>query len=188
MGEYADDALDMEFRQMGVFGFRGGFFGSFDPELEPRPYQHVPPDYFRKDYDGDVYVVCGPCGLHAVLANGFQVYGRRDLENKAFWVCTKCGDRVGCHPHTNEPLGYLANAATRAMRSRLHAAFDPIWRKGAMSRGDAYQWLAWATGIEVSVCHFGMMDLDQLQLCFDAIAKRFPENIPNLSNIANFKF
>lgn len=183
MGEYADMELDRCFDMEDVFG--SGFFSG---RSRPRQYQHVPPNYARYDADGDPYVVCGRCALCAVMLSGWQVYRRDDLRNKMFWVCTKCGDRVGCHPGTNDPLGYLADAPTRAMRSRLHAAFDPIWRNGAMSRGDAYQWLARATGIEVSVCHFGMMGLDQLQLCHDAIAREFPGNIPNLSNIANFKF
>jgi len=44
-------------------------------------------------------------------------------------------------------MGRLANAQLRSARRDAHASFDSLWRDGAMSRSQAYAWLAAALGI-----------------------------------------
>jgi hypothetical protein len=57
-----------------------------------------------------------------------------------------------------KPLGRLARASLRKAKQRAHAAFDPIWRGGRMSRDKAYKWLAGKLGIPKGDCHIGMFD------------------------------
>jgi hypothetical protein len=68
---------------------------------------------------------------------------------------------VGCHKGTTLPLGRLANAELRKAKMDAHAAFDPMWRNGAMSRGRAYGWLAKQLGIDKKRCHIGYFSLEE---------------------------
>lgn len=107
-----------------------------------------------------VVVNCGHCGQPAALVTGEQVYPhRRDLWHKPFWQCVPCKAHVGCHPGTTHPLGSVADAELRRWRSRAHEAFDPLWKEGAMRRGQAYAWLAKTLG--VSVIHVGESDIER---------------------------
>ncbi len=104
-------------------------------------------------------VICPYCNTPAALRDGMAVYPHRpDLKHKHFWVCNDCDAWVGCHPGTNRPLGRLANGALRRAKMAAHAAFDPLWKSGAMRRKQAYTWLAGKLGIAVENCHIGMFD------------------------------
>jgi len=105
---------------------------------------------------------CPYCGNDAELVGGDVVYPHRpDLADKKIWRCVPCDARVGCHPETTKPLGRLANGPLRRAKMDAHAAFDPIWQRGEMKRGDAYGWLATQLGIAKEDCHIGMFDLRQ---------------------------
>lgn len=54
-----------------------------------------------------------------------------------------------------EPGSDLARA-----RCRAHAAFDPIWKSGEMSRSAAYRWLAQQLGIPEAQCHMIQFDIE----------------------------
>lgn len=58
------------------------------------------------------------------------------------------------------PLGRMANASLRRLKQKAHAAFDPLWRSGDMTRAEAYSWLARHLGVSENNCHIGMMDED----------------------------
>lgn len=106
-------------------------------------------------------VLCNYCGQPAGLFAGKDVYpDRPDLSHLNLWVCWSCDAWVGCHETGDgqRPLGSLANEETRAARNAAHAAFDPIWQQGEMTRPAAYAWLARALGMHESECHIGMMD------------------------------
>ena len=47
---------------------------------------------------------------------------------------------------------------THEARKAAHAAFDPIWKRGKMRRGDAYQFLADKLGLSMTDCHMKLMD------------------------------
>ena len=113
-------------------------------------------------------VFCPYCGKPAKLASGRDVYpNRRELWSKLFYLCKPCGAYVGCHRRTDKPLGRLANLELRRAKMGAHAAFDPLWQGGSMTRSEAYAWLARKLNITEDECHIGMFDV---KTCRHAIA------------------
>jgi hypothetical protein len=88
-----------------------------------------------------------------------------------------CDAWVGTHKNspTHAPLGRLANAELRAAKRAAHAAFDPLWKGGQMSRSKAYALLAQKMGIDPKDSHIGMFDVEQCKtvilLCTPVIIK-----------------
>ena len=119
---------------------------------------------------------CPTCSARGTLVTGVEVYPHRpDLADKRFWVCQPCDTRVGCHPGTDRPLGRMANAQTRALKSKAHEAFDPLWRDGAMTRSAAYAWLAGSLGLREA--HMGSLsDLDLARVVELCWAKRLEDD------------
>ena len=114
-------------------------------------------------------VICLYCGKAAKLVTGKQIYPHRpDLYSKQFWQCKEDDAYVGCHAGSDKPLGRLANAKLRGLKMKAHAAFDPIWKSGKMSRNVAYAWLSKKLGIEPSQCHIGAMDLADCKRVIEA--------------------
>lgn len=123
---------------------------------------------------------CDYCSKPAELVGGDVIYPHRpDLADKKFWLCRFCDAYVGCHrsgawteagiSDGTMPLGRLANAELRLAKSQAHAAFDPLWRKGVLSRSAAYAWLSRELGVPKNKCHIGMFDTQTcrrvVQLC-----------------------
>ena len=113
---------------------------------------------------------CPYCKKSSTRITGLTLYPHRpDLFDKVFYRCDNCEAHVGCHPGTDTPLGRLADKALRRLKSRAHAAFDPIWRSGQMSRKEAYKWLAAQLGIKIDRCHIGFFNEAQcrrtIQVC-----------------------
>lgn len=56
-----------------------------------------------------------------------------------------------------------------AARMAAHAAFDPMWRSGEMSRSAAYRWLAQQLNLSKEECHMLQFDIETCrrvkQLC-----------------------
>ncbi len=118
-------------------------------------------------------LLCPYCGASAKLVGGDVIYPHRgDLYDKKFWHCSPCKAYVGCHPGTETPLGRLADSDLRKAKMAAHAAFDPLWREGSMSRGAAYAWLAKALELSPDDCHMGMFDLAGCQKVVDACRLR----------------
>ncbi|OJB35398.1 zinc-finger-containing protein [Burkholderia ubonensis] len=92
------------------------------------------------------------------IVKNAEIYGRPYGEWPWAFLCRTCRAYVGLHPFTGIPLGTLADAPTREARKRAKAAFNPIWQSGAMTRTDAYVWLAQQLGIAVGECHVGWFD------------------------------
>lgn len=116
-----------------------------------------------------IVVVCPYCGDVVHMVKGDVIYPHRpDLFHKNFYRCEPCGAHVGCHPGTTKPLGRLANAELRKAKSAAHAAFDPLWKQGLMSRTKAYKWLSDALQIKPQDCHIGMMDVADCRRVVDA--------------------
>lgn len=101
-------------------------------------------------------MICTNCGGTATYTTNAAVYGREYGAWPFIWLCPVCGCYVGTHPGTNEPLGTLADAETRRARKLAHAALDPLWRDGQMTRSAAYAWLAQQMDLEADVCHIGL--------------------------------
>lgn len=107
---------------------------------------------------------CPYCSIPAALVTGREVYPHRpDLYEKPFWACLLCEAWTGCHPGTTKRMGRIANHATRQLKMAAHAAFDPLWKSGRMTRKQAYAWLREKTGLSERDCHIGWMDDEQLR-------------------------
>lgn len=121
--------------------------------------------------------VCPYCGTPSRLSSGREVYPyRANLAHKWFWACFMCEAWVGCHPGTKNPLGRLANKSLRDAKRAAHDHFDALWYSGAMSRKQAYAWLAGKLGIPVRECHIGMFDE---AMCARVVALFTPETVSN---------
>lgn len=118
-------------------------------------------------------VICNYCENEAKLVTGEVIYPHRsDLFHKYFWHCGPCNAYVGTHQHSKEhkPLGRLADAALREKKKTAHSVFDPLWRGGAMSRKQAYRWLAGQLGIPPKRTHIGDFDIPMCNRVISACA------------------
>ncbi len=114
-------------------------------------------------------IKCDYCGKEAKKTTGAEIYPHRDdLHALKFYACMPCAAWVGCHKKTGKPLGRLANADLRKAKMNAHKAFDPLWKNGDMTRGDAYAWLSNELCISRDKCHIGMFDIDQCWSVVDA--------------------
>lgn len=107
---------------------------------------------------------CPYCGNDAELTIGYKVYPHRlDLADLKVWACFPCDAWVGTHKNspTHAPLGRLANAELRKAKMAAHAAFDPWWKSGRMTRREAYKKLAELMGMDPKDAHIGMFDVEQ---------------------------
>ena len=78
---------------------------------------------------------------------------------------------------TYEHITALRNMADRLSkhapiaRGEAHAAFDPIWKSGGMSRTQAYKWLAAQMDLPVEECHMEKFTAEQcrkvVEICRD---------------------
>ena len=121
---------------------------------------------------------CPYCGNDAELSTGHKVYPHRsDLANLKIWACFPCDAWVGTHKNspTHAPLGRLANAELRMAKRKAHAAFDPLWKSGQMSRKKAYALLSEKMGLTPDETHIGMFDVEQcktvIMLCTPIMVK-----------------
>lgn len=104
---------------------------------------------------------CIECGKMTNLVGGLKIYPHRpDLASKRFWLCD-CGAYCGCHGNTSQALGFPAGPETRKARSAAHAAFDPLWKSGKMTRRKAYELLSAETMIPPEQAHIGMMTAEE---------------------------
>lgn len=100
-------------------------------------------------------VSCPYCGKVAACVDSTEIYGR---SYGFIWLCRPCDAYVGCHGGTKTPKGTLANTELRRARKSAHAAFDQRWKRGSMTRGEAYEWLAREMNLPVERCHIGEFD------------------------------
>ena len=115
---------------------------------------------------------CPYCHEKATLVSGKEAYPHRpDLYNKRFWLCRDCNAWVGVHENSKHPLGRLANKELRQAKIRAHSAFDPLWKKGYMTRRDAYKWLAEKLGIKPKRCHIGWFDVGMCDRVVGAVSE-----------------
>lgn len=115
---------------------------------------------------------CRYCGDAVFLVTNDEIYGRRYGEWPYAYKCIGCDANVGLHPHTDIPLGTLADKALREARKnkKLHIQ---LTRQQKWSRLQSYAWLAKQMSIEVKDCHWGWFDLADCEkaatICQDAL-------------------
>jgi hypothetical protein len=128
-----------------------------------------------------VSLQCPYCDRPARLVKGRAIYPHRpDLAHRNFWRCDPCDAHVGCHNNgtKDKPLGRLANAELRRAKQAAHAAFDPLWKSGAMKRKEAYAWLAESLGIAEQNTHIGMFDVDSCRAVVAVVAAHASREAP----------
>ena len=87
-------------------------------------------------------IYCCECGDHVIsnLVAGKDVYPHRpDLYSLKFYRCDACGNSVGTHKGSKNPLGCIANKEIKNYRSMIHAIIDPIWKSGILKRRVIYK-------------------------------------------------
>lgn len=116
-------------------------------------------------------VTCPYCQQPAQRVTGATVYPHLPkLHGKMYWLCMPCEAYVGCHEagafigkyrqsDGTVPMGHLANATLRRLKSRAHEAFDPLWKdKHFHNRAAAYKWLADKMHLSFEECHIGFFN------------------------------
>ena len=102
---------------------------------------------------------CPYCGSHSVLRSADGIY-RNNSKNTMLYVCSKfpaCDSYVRVHPGTKIPMGTMANRQLRALRNEAHHYFDQLYKRGLMSKEDAYQWLASILAAPMGQAHIGLL-------------------------------
>jgi len=121
--------------------------------------------------------VCPYCRKPSVLVDSTVIYGPGSNYGM-FWRCAPCNAYVGTHKSSpwHAPLGRLANGELRAWKIKAHAAFDPLWRSGLMTRTEAYDKLAEILNIPRGRAHIGMFDPAQ---CRRVVERLAPYQLPS---------
>ena len=157
--------------------------------VPPFPLPHVSRASLRRVKDPlPIPTVCPFCNGRVVLDSNDAIYrGRRYGDWPYVYMCAQdCDAYVGLHPHTDLPLGYLADRATRDARKEAKELFF-IWKDamgyGRDQRTQAYQKLSQMTDIPVAECHFAMFDVHRCNLAIsymsEALAEKFSAENPN---------
>lgn len=105
-------------------------------------------------------MICPYCKKEAEWVENKAVYGKNYGTSYMMYLCRPCDAYVGCHNNSRKPLGVMTNKEGREWRKRAHAAFDPLWKSGGMSRGAAYGKLNKFFGRDI---HIGESDVETCQ-------------------------
>lgn len=84
--------------------------------------------------------------------------GRRYGEWPYVYLCDDCGAYIGLHPHTDLPLGTLADKPLLWVRKQGKGLFLDLSAVRRWSRFESYQWLAEQMEIPLRECHWGWFD------------------------------
>lgn len=116
-------------------------------------------------------ITCPYCGATAVLQKGSFVYGDKSKE-EYLYVCSnypRCDSYVGVHSGTKIPKGILANPELRNKRIKTHKVFDLLWKRGIMTKKEAYRWMEYTMGLPKDsghIANFSDYRCDELvQIC-----------------------
>ncbi|NLC21777.1 MAG: hypothetical protein GX771_07715 [Halomonadaceae bacterium] len=118
----------------------------------------------------DPPTTCIYCDGEVVLVSNAKLYGREYGKWPFIYFCSGCGASVGLHPHTDLPLGTLADAKTKAARKAGKAWFMR-WLDQCMVgrerkefsrvRKCCYTKLAKSLEIPLEECHWGMFNTER---------------------------
>ena len=76
------------------------------------------------------------------------------------YVCKNypaCDSYVRVQPGTKVPMGTMANGELRRLRTEAHWNFDQLYKRGYMTKEDAYRWLATILCVPLNQAHIGML-------------------------------
>lgn len=103
--------------------------------------------------------VCGGPRVHLQKRSLMRMKAPQEWD--LVWHCLDCLALVGCHKGTDIPLGLMADSQTREARFLAHQEFDRLWRRGRMTRTEAYAWMAKTLNMSLDAAHIGMLDEKQ---------------------------
>lgn len=102
---------------------------------------------------------CRYCAGPIELVNNATIYGRSYGVWPYAYLCQACDAYVGLHPHTDIPLGTLANRELREARKKNKRYFLALIDDGEFpDRKVAYAWLATQLKLPVEACHWGWFE------------------------------
>jgi len=81
-----------------------------------------------------------------------------------YWDCTG----PNCTWRMKED-GTGADRPTRAARIRAHIVFDALWRRGTISRDEAYHWLRKTMDLSEEQGHIAKMTKEQCELLIEKV-------------------
>ena len=103
--------------------------------------------------------------------HGFDLEPRRTRYGTR-WTCPFQGCSVVCwNGRTSTP----ADEETRKARQAAHAAFDPFWKGGCLSKAAAYKELAAYMGLTLKETHIGQFDQSQCAVVMAFCGQRITE-------------
>jgi hypothetical protein len=113
-------------------------------------------------------VQCPYCGNPARLEDSAIIYSR---SYGMIWDCRPCDAYVGTHKGSKDhaPLGRLADRELREWKKRAHAAFDPLWKSGRITRPEAYKHLQELMGMTADQAHIGKFDVAECMALVEAL-------------------
>lgn len=126
----------------------------------------------KKDFDYS-RMRCPYCGKPVVYRSAEGIY-KEQGKDTMLYVCAgypKCDAYVRVHKGTKIPVGTMADRKLRALRQKTHFHFDQLYKKGVMSRQDAYQWLSALISAPLSEAHIGRLGEYYCNLIIDASDK-----------------
>ena len=145
----------------------------------PAPLPHVSRRALKRiPYCLDKPLQCPCCeGGSVSLEDNKVVYGYSCGHWPYIYLCNDCGAYVGLHPHTDIPLGTLAQKKTRFSRMQNMQHFLLLQNLGVFkTRTECYQWLADEMKLPTHLCQFALFDSEQAKKAGD-ICKLKLENL-----------
>ena len=76
------------------------------------------------------------------------------------YVCKNypvCDSYVRVQSGTKSPMGTMANGELRRLRTEAHWNFDQLYKRGYMTKDDAYRWLAAILSAPQNQAHIGLL-------------------------------
>lgn len=102
---------------------------------------------------------CPYCGSHTILRSADGIY-QDNSKGVMLYVCKNypaCDAYVRVHKGTTVPMGVPANWKLRKLRNEAHHYFDQLYKRGYMTKQDAYYWLADILCVPFSEAHIGYL-------------------------------
>lgn len=102
---------------------------------------------------------CPYCGATSVLRSAEGIY-RDNSRNTMLYVCRNypaCDAYARVQSGSHLPLGTMANGKLRALRRDAHHYFDQLYKRGIMTKDEAYLWLAEILAVPMNWAHIGML-------------------------------
>lgn len=120
----------------------------------------------EKGFDPENGPICSACGNSSRLTPVWMIYPNAGGSSN-LWVCNSfpdCTALVGCHRKDkwrDYPLGSLATEPLRELRKKAHFYLDYLWKKGTITRKEAYDWLQKEMKLSPEDAHIGEFNEEQ---------------------------